>query len=143
VDPDPGPGSNQAGSIVSSWGAGSAAVSLYARDIGARAKLEQHFLMVYWEQRGTGKSFSRDIPPASMTIKQLIADTHQLTILLQDRFQAPKIFLVGRSFGSLIGILAVKRRPELYYAYISICQLSSETIIHAGIYFDRYYKNGA
>ena len=30
----------------------------YARDVGVEARLEQHFVMVYWEQRGTGKSFN-------------------------------------------------------------------------------------
>jgi pimeloyl-ACP methyl ester carboxylesterase len=95
----------------------------YARDLGVKAKLEQHFVMVYWEQRGSGKSFSPAIPPESMTIEQLVADTHQLTTLLQKRFDAPKIFLIGRSFGSLVGILTVKDHPELYYAYIGIGQL--------------------
>jgi len=36
--------------------------------------LEQHFTVVYWEQRGAGRSFRADIPPASMTIAQLVRD---------------------------------------------------------------------
>ena len=33
------------------------------------APLEQNFTLVYWEQRGTDKSFDRKIPPLSMTVE--------------------------------------------------------------------------
>lgn len=95
----------------------------YARDIGVKAKLEQHFTLVYWEQRATGKSFSLSIPEESMTIEQLVSDASELTQILKDRFKVPKIFLVGRSWGSLIGLLTAKRYPELFYAYIGIGQI--------------------
>lgn len=94
-----------------------------AREIGVGAKLEQHFVMVYWEQRGTGKSFSSSIPVESMTIEQLISDTHELTDILIDRFKAPKIYIVGRSWGSLIGLLTAKSHHELFHAYIGIGQM--------------------
>lgn len=95
----------------------------YARDIGVKAKLEQHFTVVYWEQRATGKSFSLSIPEESMTIEQLVSDAFELTQILKDRFKVPKIFLVGRSWGTLIGLLTAKRYPELFYAYIGIGQI--------------------
>ncbi|MBC8484611.1 MAG: alpha/beta hydrolase [Bacteroidetes bacterium] len=95
----------------------------YARDIGVKAKLERHFTLVYWEQRATGKSFSLSIPEESMTIEQLVSDAFELTEILKDRFKVPKIFLVGRSWGSLIGLLTAKRYPELFYAYIGIGQI--------------------
>lgn len=95
----------------------------YAREIGVTAKLEQHFVMVYWEQRGTGKSFSHSIPLESMTIEQLISDTFELSKILIDRFKVPRIYIVGRSWGSLIGLLTAKRHPELFYAYIGIGQM--------------------
>ena len=95
----------------------------YAREIGVTAKLEQNFVMVYWEQRGTGKSFSHSIPLESMTIEQLISDTFELSKILIDRFKVPRIYIVGRSWGSLIGLLTAKRHPELFYAYIGIGQM--------------------
>ncbi len=95
----------------------------YARDIGVEAKLEQHFVMVYWEQRGTGKSFSRSIPEGSMTIEQLVSDTYQLSKILKDRFQVPKIILVARSWGSLIGLIVIHRYPELFSGYVGISQM--------------------
>src|SRR4029453_19063767 len=38
------------------------------------APLEQHFTIVYWDQRGTGKSYDRSIPKSSMTVEQFIRD---------------------------------------------------------------------
>ena len=65
-----------------------------AREIGAGAGLEKKFIMVYWEQRGTGKSFHPDILPQSMSIKQLVEDTHKLTAILKNHFARKKIFLL-------------------------------------------------
>ncbi len=96
-----------------------------ARDIGYATNLERAFTMVYWEQRGTGKSFSLNISESSMTIEQLLADTHDLTLYLTEHFKVDKIFLAGKSFGSLIGMLTVNRFPEFYHAYVGIGQIVS------------------
>lgn len=42
--------------------------------------LERHFTMVWWEQRGAGMSFSTYIPPETMTMDQMIADTCRLAV---------------------------------------------------------------
>ncbi len=94
-----------------------------ARDLGVGLNLEKHVVMVYWEQRGTGKSFSSSIPVGSMTIEQLVNDTVELTHILIERFHKQKIILVGRSFGSLIGIKAAAKHPELYHSYTGIGQM--------------------
>jgi len=62
----------------------------YAREIGVGAKLEQHFVMVYWEQRGTGKSFSFSIPEASMTIEHFVRDAYEL--VYSQSVEAPRPF---------------------------------------------------
>ena len=48
--------------------------------------LEDDFVMVYWDQRACGKSFSRAIPPQSMTVEQLVSDAHELIQALTQRF---------------------------------------------------------
>jgi pimeloyl-ACP methyl ester carboxylesterase len=45
-----------------------------------------------------------------------------LTVLLCQRFQQPKIYLVGHSWGSLLGVLTVQRYPQLYHAYVGVGQ---------------------
>jgi pimeloyl-ACP methyl ester carboxylesterase len=86
--------------------------------------LEDYFTVVWWEQRGSGISYSADIPPETMTLEQMISDTLEVTKYLRNRFHKEKIYLMGHSGGTFIGIQAAARAPELYYAYIGVAQMS-------------------
>ncbi len=88
--------------------------------------LEEDFIMVYWEQRGSGKSFSTDIPGESMTMEQFIADTREVSLHLSKRFNQQKIYLMGHSWGSLLGIKTAWHHPELYHAYIGVGQVAHQ-----------------
>lgn len=88
--------------------------------------LEKDFVMVYWEQRGAGKSYSKKIPPESMNMDQMISDTRELSEYLINRFSREKIFLMGHSWGSLLGILTAHKYPELYYAWFGIGQVGDQ-----------------
>ena len=89
---------------------------------GSMLRLERQFTMVYWEQRGTGKSFSWRIPRKSMSIEQFVEDTRQVIEYVRQVTGADKVFLWGHSWGSNIGALFAARYPELLYAYISTGQ---------------------
>ncbi|HCY74512.1 MAG TPA: alpha/beta hydrolase [Ignavibacteriales bacterium] len=89
---------------------------------GQSSELEKYFVVVSWDQRGAGKSFSAKNPESSMTINQFIRDTYELVNLLRNRFNQNKIFLAGHSWGSVLGVLTVKEYPELFYSYIGIGQ---------------------
>ena len=86
--------------------------------------LEDYFTVVWWEQRGSGISYSADIPPETMTLEQMISDTLEVTNYLRHRFGKEKIYLMGHSGGTFIGIQAAARAPELYFAYIGVAQMS-------------------
>ena len=86
--------------------------------------LEDDFTVVWWDQRGTGLSYSSDIPPATMTVAQFVDDTIAVTNALRDRFKVDKIYLLGHSWGSFIGIQAVAKAPQLYHAYIGMGQVT-------------------
>ena len=88
--------------------------------------LEDYFTVVWWEQRGSGISFSADIPPETMTPQQMISDTLAVTNYLRERFGQEKIYLMGHSGGTFIGIQAAAQAPELYYAYIGMAQMSNQ-----------------
>lgn len=88
--------------------------------------LENYFTVCWWEQRGAGLSYSSDIPPESMTFEQLISDTLEVTNYLRKRFGQEKIYLMGHSGGTFIGIQAAARAPELYNAYIAVAQISNQ-----------------
>lgn len=86
------------------------------------AALEKNFVVVQWDQRGAGKSYPA--PHDSLDIEQFVADTRELSGLLLRRFNAPKLLLVGHSWGSMIGALAAARDPEKFFAYVGISQFA-------------------
>ncbi len=87
-------------------------------------ELERHFTVVNWDQRGAGKSFAAGRDRAHMTRVTFVDDVIALSSHLAARFRTRRIVLVGHSWGSVIGMLAAARRPDLYSAYVGIGQMS-------------------
>jgi pimeloyl-ACP methyl ester carboxylesterase len=88
--------------------------------------IENDFTMIYWEQRGAGKSYSEGIPAASMNLAQFISDARELSGYLVKRFKQEKIYIMGHSWGSLLGILTAYEYPELFHAYFGIGQVADQ-----------------
>jgi pimeloyl-ACP methyl ester carboxylesterase len=88
--------------------------------------LDQIFTVVWWEQRGSGLSYHPGMPPESVNAEQLVLDTLALTDHLRARFGQDKIYLMGRSGGTFIGIQAAARAPERYRAYIAVAQITHQ-----------------
>ena len=84
-----------------------------------RPALEENFVVVNWDQRGAGKSYSPDLTADDMTVAKLVSDTLELTDMLREFFNQDRIFLTGHSWGSALGFLAVMENPEAYHAYIA------------------------
>lgn len=85
-------------------------------------RLEEEFTMVYWEQRGTGRSFSWRLPDDSMTVDRFVYDTRELVDYVTGLLGHEKVFLWGHSWGSNVGALYASRYPETLYAYMSTGQ---------------------
>jgi len=79
--------------------------------------------LVAWEQSGCGKSFLNNPNPKKLSLEQIIADAHELTQILKERFKQERIYLAGFSWGSVIGLHLADRYPEDYVAYIGISQV--------------------
>lgn len=92
-----------------------------------QTKLEEHFVVVNWDQRGAGLSYSKHIPQDSMAIRQFVADTIELVHWLLQRLGQRKIYLAGHSWGSLLGMLAIQQCPDLFYMYYGVSQLVNVT----------------
>ena len=86
--------------------------------------LEQRFLMVYWDQRGTGRSYRRSIPSESMTIDRFVQDLDEVIEIVRTRFQKNKVVLLGHSWGSAVGLLYAARFPEKVAAYVGVGQVA-------------------
>lgn len=85
-------------------------------------KLVKHYTLVHWDRRGAGKSYN-DIPLNSLRISDYVNDTKQLVKYLVYKFKKDKIYLLGLSFGSVIGLTAAFEQPNLFYAYIGVSQI--------------------
>ena len=93
-------------------------------------ELEKEFIVVHWDQRGAGKSNPPDFDETTMTYEQFIADTHQLTGYLKNRFGKEKIYILGHSWGTQPGLEAAARYPEDYRAYIGLSQVVNNEMSH-------------
>ncbi len=89
------------------------------------AALEKDFTVVYWDQRGTGRSFSRKIPKSSMTVERFIADLDELIDAVRARVGQRKIVLFGHSWGSVLGPLYATQHPDKVDAYVGSGQMST------------------
>ncbi len=85
--------------------------------------LEQSFVVATWDQRGAGKSYDALEPASTLTLDQMVQDTLAVTTYLRDRFDQEKIYLVGSSWGTIIGTLAVQRSPDQFHAYVGTGQM--------------------
>jgi len=82
--------------------------------------LVRHFVVVHWSQRGAGKSLDPRIPRHTMTAEQFVADAAAVVAYLKARFDEEAVFLVGTSWGTVLGAYLAKRRPEDVRAFVSV-----------------------
>ena len=107
--------------------------------------LEDYFTVVWWEQRGSGLSYSDTLSRETLTVEQMLSDTKAMSLYLRERFGQDKIYLMGHSGGTFIGIQAAARWPELYKAYLGVAQmtfqLKSEKLAYEYM-LSRFARNG-
>src|ERR1700749_528137 len=87
---------------------------------------EEYFTVVQWDQRAAGKTFLVTDPAKiapTLTSERMIADAEEMAAWARKEFGKDKIFVLGHSFGSYLGLQLVERHPEWVYAYIGVCQL--------------------
>ncbi|MGR9088203.1 MAG: alpha/beta fold hydrolase [Gammaproteobacteria bacterium] len=82
--------------------------------------LENHFVVVYWDQRGTGRSFDDRADPGQLTIARHLADLDAVVKHLTRTFSQDKIILVGHSWGSALGMLYAHEHPDKVSTFIGV-----------------------
>lgn len=97
------------------------------------AELEKRFVVVNWDQRGAGKSYDPAVFDSSFTLQTFIDDAADLSRMLGQRFKQPgrdstKIYLMGHSWGTFLGVQTVQQHPELFRAYLGIGQVANQLV---------------
>ena len=87
------------------------------------APLEKSFTVVYWDERGAGKSFDPDIPRSSLTVEQCISDLNQLVDAVCAKLGKTKVAIFGHSWGSVLGVIYAARFPDKVAAYVGSGQI--------------------
>jgi pimeloyl-ACP methyl ester carboxylesterase len=98
------------------------------------APLEKSFTVVYWDQRGAGKSFNPSIPRSSMTVEQFIADLDELVEVVLARLGKTKVTIFGHSWGSILGVLYATRSPQKVAAHVGSGQIGDWAASEAASY---------
>lgn len=88
--------------------------------------LEKDFVVVAWDEPGTGKSYYA-LPISALTVNRFVDDAYALTMHLRERFHQDKIYVYGVSWSSIIGVKLVQQHPELFHAYIGNGQMVNTT----------------
>jgi pimeloyl-ACP methyl ester carboxylesterase len=86
-------------------------------------ELEKHYTVVHWDQRASGRSRREKFDEADLTLETYLDDTLDVVNYLRRQFEKEKIYLIGHSWGSILGTLTVRDHPELFHAYIGMGQV--------------------
>jgi pimeloyl-ACP methyl ester carboxylesterase len=109
------------------------------------SNLEKTFTVVYWDQRGAGRTFSPDTPEASMTIEHFIADLDELVDAVRAKLRKKTVVILGHSWGSALGTLYAARFPEKVSAYVGTGQIgdlqASEHLSYAFVLAEAERRN--
>lgn len=100
-------------------GPGGTQMAAVRHELGA---LEAHFIVVGWDQAGSGKSYAATAVSA-ITPETYVDDGIALTQYLCERFAQEKIYLIGESWGSALGIFMLDARPDLFHGMIGTGQM--------------------
>ena len=85
---------------------------------------EDYFTIVLWDQRQTGKSYYPEKDETDpLTVQQFVEDTEEVVQYLRDYLNKDKLFILGASWGTVLGMHMVRRHPEWVYAYIGVGQV--------------------
>jgi pimeloyl-ACP methyl ester carboxylesterase len=84
--------------------------------------LEDHFVVVNWDQPGAGKSWNA-VDIDTLTPQRYVDYAHELVMQLRERFDEQKVYLMGESWGAALGVMLAQRYPELFHAYIGTAQM--------------------
>jgi pimeloyl-ACP methyl ester carboxylesterase len=90
-------------------------------------ELEAQFIVVHWDQRSSGKSFKADASADQLSTSQLLQDLDVVVEFLRDKFGTDRIWMIGHSHGSYLGVLYARRHENKVCAFVGIGQVTNDS----------------
>lgn len=89
---------------------------------------EECFTVVHWDQRGAGRTFARNEESGCgrLTVNRMVADALEVLAWLTATLGRRKIVIIGHSWGAVLGVHLIRRRPDLVSAYVGTGLLVNE-----------------
>jgi pimeloyl-ACP methyl ester carboxylesterase len=87
---------------------------------------EDYFTVVQWDQRGSGKSYNSNDPEKirpTLSLERIVADAAEVIGFLRKRYGKERVFVLGHSWGSLVGLNLAYQYPQLLHAYVGMGQV--------------------
>ena len=90
------------------------------------APWEERYVVVQWDQRGSGKTFEKNGPSTpDMTLEQMVRDAADVARYALGRLGSRKLILVGHSWGSILGLSTARAQPDLFHAFVGTGEVVS------------------
>ncbi|QSQ17424.1 alpha/beta fold hydrolase [Myxococcus landrumensis] len=86
---------------------------------------DEFFTVIQWDQRGAGKTYAANDSAAvtpTLTVERMHADTEEVVRWARKTFGKEKLFVLGHSWGSILGLNLAAKHPEWLHAYIGAGQ---------------------
>ena len=93
--------------------------------------IEEFFTVVHYDQRGAGKTYLASDPEAvagTLNIDRFVDDAIEVADHVRQRYGKDKVVLVGHSWGTVVGMKAALKRPDLFHAYVGMGQVISSRV---------------
>jgi len=87
---------------------------------------EDYFTVVQWDQRGAGKTYAANSEAQmapGMNVDDMTRDAEQVVQYLREHYGKQKIFVLGHSWGTVLGTRLARQHPEWFHAYIGVGQV--------------------
>lgn len=85
-------------------------------------KWEDIFTVIHWDQRGAGKTLTKN-PNKYPTTDLMLKDLFEIIQYLKKKYNKQKIIILGHSWGSVLGSIFIKKYPEEIAYYIGVGQV--------------------
>ncbi len=88
--------------------------------------LQQHFVVVQWDQRESGKTAKINPSPQPLSVSIMASDASEVINYLRGRFSEQKIYLVGHSWGGFLALRVAALHPEWLSACIAVAPMVNQ-----------------